>query len=77
MPILASLLSHETNQVSIIKALSSHEHKTEVKNALIKNDAAAIEYLKHISPVASQHINISGLYEFIETIKNINIDNVV
>ncbi len=165
VPILASLLSHKTNQESIIKALSSHEHKTEVKNvlwelnsilksihllkyiddieyrrniraalnrgeayhqllqkimdigggefrgmneleveiwnecarlialiiiyynmhllsklyenALIKNDTAAIEYLKHISPVASQHINISGLYEFIETIKNINIDNVV
>ena len=46
-------------------------------NALAKNDIAAIEYLKYISPVASQHINISGLYEFIETIKKINIDNVV
>jgi hypothetical protein len=34
------------------------------ENALAKNDMAAIEYLKHISPVASQHINISGLYEF-------------
>jgi TnpA family transposase len=165
VPILVSLLSHETNQESIIKALSSHEHKSETKdalwelnsilksihllkyiddieyrcniraalnrgeayhqllqkimdvgggefrgmseleveiwnecarlialiiiyynmhllsklyeNALGKNDMAAIEYLKHISPVASQHINISGLYEFIETIKNINVDNVV
>ncbi|CAN5408273.1 hypothetical protein BH10PSE19_BH10PSE19_03660 [soil metagenome] len=165
VPILVSLLSHETNQESIIKALSSHEHKSETKdalwelnsilksihllkyiddieyrrniraalnrgeayhqllqnimdvgggefrgmseleveiwnecarlialiiiyynmhllsklyeNALLKNDMAAIEYLKHISPVAFQHINISGLYEFIETIKNINIDNVV
>ena len=47
------------------------------ENALAKNDTAAIEYLRHISPVASQHINISGLYEFIETIKNINVDNVV
>jgi TnpA family transposase len=165
LPILASLLSHETNQESIIKALSSHEHASETKdalwelnfilksihllkyiddieyrkniraalnrgeayhqlllkimaigggefrgmseleveiwnecsrlialiiiyynmhllsklyeNALEKNDMAAIEYLKHISPVASQHINISGLYEFIETIKNINVDSVV
>lgn len=165
LPILASLLSHETNQESIIKALSSHEHASETKealwelnsilksihllkyiddieyrrniraalnrgeayhqllqkimdvgggefrgmgeleveiwnecarlialiiiyynmhllsklyeNALAKNDTAAIEYLKHISPVASQHINISGLYEFTEIIKNINVDNVV
>ncbi|MEO8402923.1 MAG: Tn3 family transposase [Gammaproteobacteria bacterium] len=163
--ILASLLSHETNQESIIKALSSHEHTSETKdalwelnsilksihllkyiddieyrrniraalnrgeayhqllqkimevgggefrgmseleveiwnectrlialiiiyynmhllsklyeNALATNDTAAIEYLKHISPIASQHINISGLYEFVETIENINVDNVV
>lgn len=165
LPILVSLLSHETNQESIIKALSSHEHKSETKdalwelnsilksihllkyiddieyrrniraalnrgeayhqllqnimevgggefrgmseleveiwnecarlialiiiyynmhllsklyeNALAKNDMAAIEYLKHISPIASQHVNINGLYEFVETIKNINVDNVV
>ena len=165
LPILASLLSHETNQESIIKALSSHENKSETKdalwelnsilksihllkyiddieyrrsiraalnrgeayhqllqkimevgggefrgmseleveiwnecarvialiiiyynmhllsklyeNAFAKNDLAAIEYLKHISPIASQHININGLYEFIETIENINVDNVV
>jgi TnpA family transposase len=165
LPILASLLSHETNQESIIKALSSHENTNETKdalwelnsilksihllkyiddieyrrniraalnrgeayhqllqkimavgggefrgmseleveiwnectrlialiiiyynmhllsklyeNALATNDTAAIEYLKHISPIASQHINISGLYEFVETIENINVDNVV
>ncbi|MEO8401999.1 MAG: Tn3 family transposase [Gammaproteobacteria bacterium] len=165
LQILASLLSHETNQESIIKALSSHEHASETKdalwelnsilksihllkyiddieyrrniraalnrgeayhqllkkimdvgggefrgmseleveiwnecarlialiiiyynmhllsklyeNALAKNDTVAIEYLKHISPVASQHINISGLYEFTEIVKNINVDNVV
>ena len=165
LPILASLLSHETNQENIIKALSSHEQKSETKdalwelnsilksihllkyiddieyrkniraalnrgeayhqllqkimavgggefrgmseleveiwnectrlialiiiyynmhllsklyeNALAKNDLAAIEYLRHISPIASQHINISGLYEFIETIKDINVDHVV
>ena len=162
---MASLLSHETNQESIIKALSSHENTSETKdalwelnsilksihllkyiddieyrrniraalnrgeayhqllqkimdvgngefrgmneleveiwnecarlialiiiyynmhllsrlyeNALATNDTAAIEYLKHISPIASQHINISGLYEFVETIENINVDNVV
>ena len=33
------------------------------ENALLRNDTAAIEFLRHISPVASQHINISGLYE--------------
>jgi TnpA family transposase len=165
LPILASLLSHETNQESIIKALSSHEHTSETKealwelnsilksihllkyiddieyrrniraalnrgeayhqllqkimdvgggafrgmneleveiwnecarlialiiiyynmhllsklyeNALATNDKAAIEYLRHISPIASQHINISGLYEFVETIENINVDNVI
>ena len=152
MPILASLLSHETNQKNIIKMLSSHEYKSDIKNALwelnnilksihilkyiddpvyrqdirtalnrgeayhqlidkitaigggkfrgmteleieiwnectrlialiiiyynmhllsklyeialAKGDKAALEYLKHISPVASQHINIGGLYEF-------------
>jgi TnpA family transposase len=165
LPILASLLSHETNQESIIKALSSHENTSETKdalwelnsilksihllkyiddieyrrniraalnrgeayhqllqkimavgggefrgmseleveiwnectrlialiiiyynmhllsklyeNALATNDTASIQYLKHISPIASQHINISGLYEFVETIENINVDNVV
>jgi TnpA family transposase len=165
LPILASLLAHETNQESIIKALSSHENTSETKdalwelnsilksihllkyiddieyrrniraalnrgeayhqllqkimavgggefrgmseleveiwnectrlialiiiyynmhllsklyeNALATNDTAAIKYLKHISPIASQHINISGLYEFVETIENINVDNVV
>ena len=45
--------------------------------ALAKSDKAALNYLKHISPVASQHINISGLYEFSEAIGNVNVDNVV
>jgi len=31
----------------------------------------------HLVSHASQHINISGLYEFIETIKDINVDHVV
>jgi len=47
------------------------------ENALLKNDKAAVEYLRHISPLASQHLNISGLYEFTETIKNVNVDSVV
>lgn len=47
------------------------------ENALLRNDKAAIEFLKHISPVASQHININGLYEFSEIIENINVDNIV
>lgn len=48
-----------------------------MKMHFAKNDLAAIEYLRHISPIASQHINISGLYEFIETSKDINVDHVV
>lgn len=47
------------------------------ENALEKGDKAALNFLKHISPVASQHINISGLYEFSEGISNVNVDNVV
>jgi hypothetical protein len=47
------------------------------ENAVAKNDDAAIEFLKHISPVASQHLNIDGLYEFAESIGNISVDNVV
>ena len=47
------------------------------ENALLRNDTAAIEFLKHISPVASQHINIGGLYEFSEIIDNINVDGIV
>jgi hypothetical protein len=31
-----------------------------------KDNEAAVEYLTLISPVASQHLNISGLYEFSE-----------
>lgn len=34
IPILVSLLSHETSQENIIKKLSSHEYKSEVKDAL-------------------------------------------
>lgn len=165
VPILVSLLSHDTTQENVIKALSSHDFKSEVKdamwelnhivnsihllkyvddpnyrrhirtalnrgeayhqilekimavgggdfrgmseieveiwnecarlialiiicynmhllsklyeNALLRNDTAAIKFLKHISPVASQHINISGLYEFSEMIENINVDGIV
>jgi hypothetical protein len=47
------------------------------ENAVAKNDTAAIEFLKHISPVASQHLNIDGFYEFAESIRNISVDNVV
>ena len=47
------------------------------EDALLRNDMAAIEFLRHISPVASQHINISGLYEFSEIIESINVDGIV
>jgi len=42
-----------------------------------QGDKAAIEFLKHLSPIASQHINIGGLYEFSEDIATINIHAVV
>lgn len=42
-----------------------------------QGDKAAIEFLKHISPIASQHLNISGLYEFNEGVALINIHAVV
>jgi TnpA family transposase len=165
VPILVSLLSHDTTQENIIKTLSSHDFKSEIKdalwelntilksihllkyvddpeyrrdirtalnrgeayhqllerimsvggcdfrgmseleveiwnecarlialimiyynmhllsklyeNALLRNDRAAVEFLKHISPVASQHINISGLYEFSEIIANIDVDGII
>jgi TnpA family transposase len=47
------------------------------ENALLRNDTAAIGFLRHISPVASQHINVSGLYEFSEIITNINVDGII
>lgn len=42
-----------------------------------QGDKAAIEFLKHISPIASQHLNIGGLYEFKEEMATINIHDVV
>ncbi len=165
LPILVSLLSHDTTQENIIKTLSSHEFKSDVKDAMwelnhilksihllnyvddpeyrrfirtalnrgeayhqllekimavggssfrgmseleveiwnecarlialiiiyynthllsklyeqavSRHDTAAIEFLRHLSPVASQHINISGLYEFSETLTTINVDGII
>lgn len=45
--------------------------------ALAKNDKAALNYLKRASPVACQHINVSGLCEFSEEASIVNIDHVV
>lgn len=47
------------------------------EDALLRNDLATIELLKHISPVASQHINVGGLYQFSETLSTINVDSIV
>lgn len=165
LPILVSILSHETSQHIIVKKLSSHDYKSDIKDAfwelnnivksihllkyvddpdyqrnirtalnrgegihqlydkitdvgagdfrgmseleveiwnectrfialimiaynmcilselyeikLTQGDEAAIEFLKHISPIASQHINIGGLYEFSEGRTTININAVV
>jgi hypothetical protein len=47
------------------------------EDALARNDQAAIEFLRRISPVASQHINIGGVYEIREAMENINVDDIV
>ena len=44
---------------------------------LAQGDIAAINFLKHISPIAAQHLNIGGLYEFSEDMADININAVV
>lgn len=45
--------------------------------ALKNGDEAVIQFLKHLSPIASQHINISGLYELSETMADINVTHIV
>lgn len=47
------------------------------EDAVRRNDQATIELLRHISPVASQHINVGGLYEFSETLSTINVDSII
>lgn len=47
------------------------------EDAIRRNDQAAIELLRYISPVASQHINVGGLYEFSEMPSTINVDSIV
>jgi hypothetical protein len=44
---------------------------------LAEGDIAAINFLKHISPIASQHLNVGGLYEFSEDMADISINAVV
>ena len=44
---------------------------------LKEKDEAAIEFLKHISAAAIQHINFGNLWEFRDKIKAINIDNII
>ena len=163
LPIFVALLSHETNQSTIIRKLSSHDYKSEVKEALWelnnilksihilkyiddpnyrqniraalnrgedghkmvhkimsvgsgnfrgmsdleveiwnectriiiliilyynahilsklyennKKDLKAVEFLKHISFAATQHINIGGIYSFSDTMSDVDIDQIV
>jgi TnpA family transposase len=165
VPILVSLLSHETSQDIVVAKLSSHEYKNDIKDALwelnnilksihilkyiddpeyrrnirtalnrgeayhqlldkitgvgigdfrgmseleveiwnectrlialiiiaynmcilselyeiklAQGDIAAINFLKYISPIASQHLNLGGLYEFSEDMADISINEVV
>ena len=39
---------------------------------LAQGDEAAINFLKHISPIACQHLNIGGLYEFSEDMADVS-----
>ena len=50
IPILVSLLSHETNQENIIKKLSSHDYKSDIKDALweLNQILKSIHILKYI-----------------------------
>jgi TnpA family transposase len=50
LPILVALLSHETDQQIIIKKLSSHDYKNEVKEALweLNNILKSVHILKYI-----------------------------
>lgn len=41
------------------------------------NDEIAIKFLASVSPVASQHFNLSGLYEFREDSTEIDMDAVL
>ncbi len=47
------------------------------ETALAKNDILALKYLRRVSPVASQHINIDGLYEFSEIIIKMDVNSVI
>ena len=47
------------------------------ETALAKNDILALKYLRRVSPVASQHINIDGLYEFNEIIIKMDVNSVI
>ncbi len=41
------------------------------------DDKPAVKFLTSISPIASQHFNLSGLYEFSEDRAEIDVDAVV
>jgi len=42
-----------------------------------RGNSEAVAYLASISPVASQHLNLSGLYQFSDTRTEIDVDDVV
>ncbi len=50
LPILVSLLSHDSNQEKIVKTLSSHEYKSDVKEALweLNHILKSIHLLKYV-----------------------------
>lgn len=55
--------------VAILSNLLSYKEKA--------GSIQEIEQLKRISPIAWQHINIHGRYEFNKSSENINIDTIV
>ena len=42
-----------------------------------KGDLAAVEYIRRLSPIASQHLNFGGRYEFNKLRKLINIEKIL
>ena len=55
--------------VAILSNLLSYKEKT--------GSIQEIEQLKHISPIAWQHINLHGRYEFTKLTEDINIDSII
>jgi len=43
----------------------------------VKGGAGAAEFIQHLSPIASQHLNFSGRYEFNKESEPLDLDKIV